>query len=648
MSTSHVIAQNLKTNLKHYSLYVFALILSVALYFAFVTLQYDPAMDEAEGSIKGTAALRAATVLLIAIVTVFNLYANNMFIRRRSREIGLLQLIGMTKSRIFRILSIENMTLYFGSLLAGAFVGFAFSKLALIILFKLTGVDTGAKLTFSPQAFGQTILVFSAVYVLIMAMNYSFIRRQTILSLFRNQSSTEAKVKPMSLAEACMGVLGLTLIIVGYYISSRLFSGDFVTMLELYGAMVFILASVIVGTYFFYKGSVRLILNIIRRRKAGYLHVREVLSLTTIMFRMKSHAVLLTVITTVSALAIGLLSLSYISYYSAEQTALKNVPAHFTFGQVEDAEKFKQALSERGMSFTEKQQPVFQATVDIRDVLAGTIDGMPIDPAHTQVAVVSEKALEGLDLAPSEIRFAGYDDLMQKFIPLRDEGTVTFHGTQTSLELAYKGMERSSVISWFFTKTGPFTAIVDDDVFQQLMADQRPELQLESLTYSGIDLVDADQLASANQVYRELGFHNSLMNDSRLDMSVEQKKRMGLLMFIVGFLGLTFLVTSGSILYFKQMDESQDEKPSYTILRKLGYTPKDLLSGIRIKQWISFGIPLVVGMVHGYFAVQSGWFLFGTELWTPMVLIMAIYAVLYSIYGVLSVQHYKKVIRGSL
>ena len=54
-------------------------------------------------------------------------------------------------------------------------------------------------------------------------------------------------------------------------------------------------------------------------------------------------------------------------------------------------------------------------------------------------------------------------------------------------------------------------------------------------------------------------------------MSNNQKKNMGLIMFIVGFLGLTFLVTSGCILYFKQMDESEDEKPNYTILRKLGF-----------------------------------------------------------------------------
>ena len=117
MSINQLIFRNLKKNMKNYYLYVFALIFTVALYFAFVTLQYDPSMDETKGSIKGAAAIRAASVLLVAIVSIFLLYANNIFIKRRSKEIGLFQLIGMTKSKIFRILTVENFILYFGSLI---------------------------------------------------------------------------------------------------------------------------------------------------------------------------------------------------------------------------------------------------------------------------------------------------------------------------------------------------------------------------------------------------------------------------------------------------------------------------------------------------------------------------------------------------
>ena len=119
MNINYLIYRNLKKNIKNYYLYVFALIFSVGLYFAFVTLQYDPAMDEAKGSVKGAAALGAASVLLVAIVAIFLLYANTIFIKRRSKEIGLFQLIGLTKGKIFRILSAENLILYFGSMVIG-------------------------------------------------------------------------------------------------------------------------------------------------------------------------------------------------------------------------------------------------------------------------------------------------------------------------------------------------------------------------------------------------------------------------------------------------------------------------------------------------------------------------------------------------
>ena len=208
MSINQLIFRNLKKNLKNYYLYVFALIFSVALYFSFVTLQYDPSMSQ-DGSIKGEAAIRVASILLIAIVAIFLLYANALFTKRRSREIGLFQLIGMTKNRIFRILSIENLLIYFGSLAIGIFIGFAISKLILMSFFQVVGVDDMANLHFSSQAFVQTILVFAGIYLLIMGTNYLFIQRQSILALFRVTSSSQGKVKKLSIWEHIMGLLGI-------------------------------------------------------------------------------------------------------------------------------------------------------------------------------------------------------------------------------------------------------------------------------------------------------------------------------------------------------------------------------------------------------------------------------------------------------
>ncbi|MDF2652760.1 MAG: bacitracin transporter permease, partial [Paenibacillus sp.] len=180
MSINQLMFRNLRKNLKNYYLYVFALIFSTALYFAFVTLQFDPSMDPAKGSVKGAASIKAASILLVAIVSIFLLYANNIFIKRRSKEIGLFQLIGMTKNRIFQILTAENFILYFGSLILGILVGFSVSKLIIMILFKTIGVDSIATLHFSYKALIQTLIVFFVIYLFIMLMNVVFIKKQSI------------------------------------------------------------------------------------------------------------------------------------------------------------------------------------------------------------------------------------------------------------------------------------------------------------------------------------------------------------------------------------------------------------------------------------------------------------------------------------
>ncbi|WP_419955211.1 FtsX-like permease family protein [Neobacillus niacini] len=646
MSINHLIFQNLKKNLKNYYLYVFALIFTVSLYFAFVTLQYDPAMDEAKGSIKGAAAMGTASILLVAIVSIFLLYANNIFIKRRSKEIGLFQLIGMTKGRIFRILTFENLILYFGSLFIGIFIGFSVSKLIMMILFKITGVETAATLRFSSEALVKTVVVFSVIYIFIMLMNYLFIKRQSILSLFRVLSSTEEKVKKVSLFEMIYGILGIFMILLGYYISSKLFGGDFTTMVELFSAMVFILASVIIGTYLFYKGSVRFIFYVIRKKKDGYLNINEVLSLSSIMFRMKSNALLLTIITTVSALAIGLLSLSYISHFSAERLAQNNVVADFSLTNKQDAENFKEALAGNKIKYNEKMIEVIQVHADLEEITEINIEELNADPKNMTIPVISDKAAEGIDLSAEETLFTGYNDTIQKFMPLKSSGEIELKGKNEVIPQNYLGLRKEYIVSFRFTSGGLPVAIVDETVFERLKKDINPEIQMDSTLYIGIDLQDETKMVEANDLFQKMNATGK--NDSVLEMSNNQKRNMGLIMFIVGFLGLTFLVTSGCILYFKQMDESEEEKPNYTILRKLGFTQGDLLRGIQAKQIFNFGIPLVIGLAHSYFAVQSGWFLFGTELWTPMIIVMLLYTALYSIFGILSVLYYKKVIKEAL
>ncbi|WP_087971875.1 FtsX-like permease family protein [Oceanobacillus rekensis] len=649
MSINQLILRNLKKNLKNYYLYVFALIFSVALYFAFVTLQYDPAMDEAEGSIKGAAAIRAGSVLLIAIVTVFLVYANNLFIKRRSKEIGLFQLVGMTKHKIFGILSIENIILYFSSMLVGIFLGFASSKLIMMILIKIIGIEEVAELRFSNEAFVQTIVVFAVIYIIIMIMNGLFIRRQRILSLFQVSSTTEEKQIRVTKWQIVVGIFGLGLIAFGYYLSTELFSGNIVTMGALFLTMITILASVIIGTYLFYKGSISFLFNLIRNRNNGYLSINNVLSLSSIMFRMKSNALLLTVITVLSALAIGLLSLTYISYFSAEKTAEENIVYDYSIPNLNNAALFTEALEVADIDYTETTLDIVNVSANLSNIIQ-EMEGVELefDVSMTNMVIASDGWVENLDLAESDTVFVNTNEAMMQFIRLKESGEILLSGETTSFELNYLGHEDVRVLPFRFANGGFPVAVVDETVYQQLKANLDPESQGEFRQHVGIDIENLDDLQEAEAIFQASGIGSWTAHESQLQVINNQKQSMGMMMFIAGFLGLTFLITSGCILYFKQMDEGEEEKASYTILRKLGFTREDLLNGIKVKQVFNFGIPLIVGISHGYFAVKSGWFFFGTELVYPMMIVIVLYALLYSIFGILSVLYYKKIIKEAL
>ncbi|SEO53380.1 bacitracin transport system permease protein [Amphibacillus marinus] len=647
MTVSRLIFQNLKKNITNYYLYVFALVFSVALYFSFVTLQYDPSMDQASGSVRGEAGIRVASILLFAIVAIFLLYANRLFIKRRSREIGLFQLIGMNKNRIFRVLLFENSVIYFTSVLIGILAGLLMTRFVMLVLFYVTGVDEVASLSFAPQAFRQSLIVFSSVFLLILIGNYVFIKKHTLLKLFQVEGSTENKAKRFSFIEALIGLVGFFLIGLGYYVSQLLFDGTlFESGTNLMVVMLLILTSVILGTYCFFKGSIGFILNIVRKRLSGYLNIKQVMSLASIMFRIKSNALLLTIITTVSALAIGLLSLSYITYYSADQTAQNNVAADFAFTSQSSAEQFEQTLIDQGITYQQISRQVIYAEVEIDEEMPNA--SLLMNESRLEVAAISSAEVDDVSLAEGAILFSGMDPIAEVILNFENVETISWFGQEIDNSEQSVSVESDSYLPYTMTRFGAPVAIVHDDTFQLLADNLDPSLQREANTFYGFTVANSEELNIANELFNKEIFEDTPGPLSRLNLRQEQREATGLAMFIVGFLGLTFLITSGCILYFKQMDESESEKGNYTILRKIGYTEQDLTEGIKVKQLYNFGFPLLLGLSHSFFAVQSGWFFFGSEMWTPMLIVMGIYTMLYSLFGLLSVGYYKQVIRRAL
>lgn len=536
-------------------------------------------------------------------------------------------------------------------MLIGIFLGFISSKFILMILLKIMRIGEIANLHFSPEALIQTVVVFAAIYIVIMLMNALYIKRQQLLSLFHATSTSEEKNRKVSKFEIVIGILGLLLIVFGYYLSTQLFGGSFNMMNQMFLMMIVILASVIIGTYFFYKGSIRFVFNLIRKKNNGYLSVNKVLSLSSIMFRMKSNSLLLTVVTTVSALALGLLSLSYIAYYSAEKTAVENVVYDFSIPNEEHVKQFTDKLEANKLPYTETKIDILNVNSNQTDIIKveGDLSSIGINTNEDFIVpfiIVSDREMKDIDVAKNESIFINNNERMNVFFSYK-EGPFTLMGKTKSFDMNLIGIEDMNAIPARITLGSP-VAVVDDEIYQALKTDPNPDAFKQFSQSIGINMDHKRDIEAANEIFKSLELGQYAGYESQYEVYTESLGVLGLAMFVVGFLGLTFLITSGCILYFKQMDEGEEEKGSYTILRKLGFTRDDLLKGIKVKQFFNFGIPLVVGLCHSYFAVKSGWFFFGTELWTPMIIVMVLYTLLYSIFGVLSVMYYKKLIKEAL
>lgn len=652
MTLSKLVFRSMRKNIKQYFLYFFALIFSVTLCFSFTTLQYNPTVEEAlRKSGTATAGFGAATILLYFIITFFVFYANQLFMKRRSKEIGLYQLIGMRKGLIVRLIAFENIILFALAVSVGMLLGFLSSRLFALILIKMMGVNYIIELVFSIDAFEESVVVFSILLIIILIQTTFMVYRVTLLSLFQATKKADERIKPLNILHMFLGLIGILLIIYGYYESTLLFSsmGKFG---DIFIHMLVILGTTILGTFFFFRYSVAFILNIVRGSKKGHISLTDVMAVTPVMHRMKGNAKSLTLITTLTGLAVGIMTLSYISYYSSGTMARNYSPYDYILINDQGYE-FLDELTQHGISFEKQTFNVSEVRFSILD-LTDQIEFENISKDETNMYIVSlEDYLQvsaNTTLKENEVLVTSYPKWLESIIPLNAGMSLPIKYGDEEKIVTIKEQRDEYILSGKVTYLGPLL-IVNDKLFEEISNEQ------QSAFYSqiGINLNNSRDIEKAEEIYEELApLRKVVIDGSEITPESyydERKQYIGSnasIIFVAGFLGLAFLLTTGSILYFKQMAEAEDEKASYTILRKIGFSTSDLMKGIRRKQLFNFGVPLFIGLLHSYFAVKSGWFLFGTELVIPLVVIITIYIAMYGVFAVLSTQYYKKIIAESI
>ncbi|QDR65841.1 FtsX-like permease family protein [Mammaliicoccus sciuri] len=644
MSFNQIVIKNLRRNIRHYSMYVFSITMSVMLFFGFVTLRYSEDLNSVQSGIRVGAAIKVGVTILTIIIVIFLLYANKLFIKRRSREIGLYQLIGMTKREVFKIFALENFVLFTLTAVIGSILGFFSSKILLMILYKIIGIQQEAHLNFSIEAFIQTIVLMIAIYIIIAFQNAIFIKRKTILALMHEYNATDTKIKKIKLYELIFGAIGIVMIISGYYLSSVMFDNlSSAGMTTLYIRMLTILFLTIVGAYLLFRCSISLIFNTIRKYKKGMLSVTDVVSTSSIMHKMKTNALSLTIIAIVSAMSVGLLALSYVQYYNAEETARSSAPDDYIFVNKDANQQFKKALDAEHIQYKERNYGVTRYIIDDRKVLknADETTGKAPDSPST-VAKASE--FKDLKLEDDEVAIVGYSDILDKVITVNDEGKMSYKMDNQIHHLKMKSISKESYLATIITYNAP-VYVVSDHTFDQM---KKHEPKNDDLNQQyGVNLTNDKDVKKAEKIFSKVKSETD-SSMSYYEIYNDSKSGLGVMLFILGFLGIAFLLSTGCIIYIKQIDETEDETSNYIILRKLGYTSKDMSKGIALKIGFNFALPLIIGLCHGYFAAKSAWFFMGQSFYTPVLIVMSLYSLIYILFAFLAYIHSKRVIQRVL
>ncbi|MCG3087175.1 FtsX-like permease family protein [Sporosarcina cyprini] len=640
-----LVIRSMRKNIKHYYLYFFALIFSVVLYFVFATLQHDPAVVQQSGGTMGTA-FKVAGILLLFIAGTFVVYANAIFLKRRSREIGLYQLIGLTKGAVARLLILENTLLSAGAMAIGIGAGMIVSRLFLLLLMKLVGFDGFIELTFSKTAVLQTIIVFIAIILLTSLQMLVAVRRTTLLGLFNAEKQGEHPKKPKAVRSAFLALLGIGLIAFGYWLSGRMMN------VFLFINMLVVLATTITGTYLLFRVTISWLFYQLRKRKQGHLGLNGSLSIATLMHRMKGNANSLTIITVLSAMTLAMLAGSYSLYYSTERETRSIYPHDFMFGGYGDAQEeketkqFTEELDRQGISYL--YTPIEVMNLDGQFFEEATMTKWL--PQMFSVNLVNEKQLQqaGIDIEIPDGRTAYFYDASVYWLMKTTEVpfSVKLTNPEKELDVSITKVKEGNILNPPFAGT---QLVVDDEFYQEIKEQFINEEEAHRMgTFFSVMISDKDQQAEASEIYQDFTKENDRLNFHYYGQYVSTMQYTGLLIFIAGFLGLVFLISTGSILYFKQMTEADQEKRSYATLRQLGFTVQDIMRGIVRKQVFVFGVPLVIGLLHSIFAIKAASFLFMSDITVPASIAMAIYVLIYLIFALLTVGYYRKTVKAAL
>lgn len=627
-------------NVKNYLLYFISMIFSVVIYYTFVSLQYSPEVKKAiESSDSILNIFIAGSVVLVLFVAIFIFYSNSFFTKKRKKEVGLYSLLGLRKKTIGKMLFYENIIMGGIAVMIGIIVGTILSKLFTLIVLRLLNAPVEVSFGISLDAIVNTFIVFLMISLFTSFRAYRLIYRFKLIELFRAEKEGE-KVPKISFIAALTSII---LIALSYWLGYQPPTNNIQVLTNL----LLFLFCIVLGTYLLFRFLTIYLLRLLQNKKTSYYKGTNLVGISQLIYRINGNARTLTMIALLSAVTISAISVGYSFYYTNEKQAEKEAP--FSYMHISTSESVDKQIedviqSDREHSFIGQMDiPVIHVNGEVSSPLLQ--DYLKNGP----IKIISENTYnEALKIVGKEsnIQLTGNQTIGIR--PLLTEYTsndfeehlVTLQLPNTELDLAFSAMVEDRILPWSYPD---FAIVVSHQMFSEIAAQVTP-VTIKAYEVAG-EKTTKDTTVQLQKLASEEMQLITYYNIYRKGLESG-----GLNLFILGFLGLVFLAATGCIIYFKQITESHEDRSRYEILRKIGVSKKEVNAVIRKQMMFVFGLPLIIGVVHGLVILQIASNIFsvliGTNLTVPIVITTLLYFIIYLSYYLLTLTTVKKTVNN--
>ena len=645
-------AGNIRKNAKVYLPWILTCILTVAMYYIMKSLSMNPGMKELWGGGYLAFIMEFGSYIIAVFSAIFLFYTYSFLGKRRKKEFGLFNMLGMEKKHIVLMLGWETLYVALISLSLGIGLGIVFDKLMFLLILRMVGAEIPMGFFLSEKV-GSTILLFLIIFFLILCNTIRQLRTANPAELFREEKAGEKEPK----SKGVLALLGLAAVGSGYYIAIT-------TQNPLKAITLFFVAVllVIAGTYLLFTAGSITLLKLLRKNRRFYYCTNHFVSVSGMIYRMKQNAVGLANICILSTMVLVMLSGTISLVAGVEDIMRTRYPAEFMIYSDEPSteafEPVRELRREWGIPVTKETEYTFFVLTAVQN--GNSFDGqeeLTMTDLDSMVNLVFIP-LEDYNAITGENRTLGEGEVLAHSDRDRiSSDSIRILGREYAIAqdsrgtFAANGLLASNVLSTHYIVVSDMESIYSLCMEHGLGYE---EISREVQRYYGFD-VEADE-------EKKLEFYDALLErlsngfqgivETRMGQRQSFMELYGGLFFLGSFLGVLFVIATVLIIYYKQISEGYEDRDRFVVMQKVGMSHDEVKTSIHSQVLTVFFLPLIVSGMHlaAAFPMVSRMLMTLNMLNTGLYMLCAggvflIFALMYSIVYSLTAKTYYGIVR---